>query len=161
MKYCIASINDMSKIIEMKNRVKQRIIKENLPMWLNNYPTDDLLIKDVTLNFGRVIKLNDEVIGYAVLYPSNIEYQDEIADIDDLYSFGRVMIDDNFTGKGIGRFLVNSMIDEAKQNNQRGMLITGDDFNLKAMNLYKSLGFYKIGEKQFPYAYLSIFKLLF
>jgi hypothetical protein len=41
------------------------------------------------------------------------------------------------------------------------MIITGDDFNTKAMNLYKSLGFVKIGEKQFPYAYLSIFKLDF
>ena len=41
------------------------------------------------------------------------------------------------------------------------MIITGDDFNTKAMNLYKSIGFVKIGEKQFSYAYLSIFKLDF
>ena len=71
------------------------------------------------------------------------------------------MVDDNYTGIGIGRFLIESIINEVKSKNQKGMIITGDDFNTKAMNLYKSLGFVKIGEKQFPYAYLSIFKLDF
>ena len=53
------------------------------------------------------------------------------------------------------------MISEAKTLVQKGMLITGDDFNTKAMNLYKGLGFNKIGEKQFSYAYLSVFILNF
>ena len=145
----------------MKNRVKQRIIKANLPMWLNGYPLDEYLTEDVMNSFGRVIELDGNIVAYAVLYPSHIEYENEIENIVDLYSFGRVMVDDGYTGMGIGKFLVTNMINEAKSLNQKGMLITGDDFNTKAMNLYKSLGFVKIGEKQFPYAYLSIFKLFF
>ena len=38
MKYQIASKDNINEIILMKNRVKQRIIKANLPMWLNGYP---------------------------------------------------------------------------------------------------------------------------
>lgn len=161
MIYRTATNDDLKQIIEMKTRVKQRIELANLPMWLNGYPQDELLIEDIRESFGRVIELDDKIVAYAVLYPSYIEYENEIENIVDLYSFGRVMVDDNHTGKGIGRFLVKSMIEEAKSHNQKGMLITGDDFNTKAMNLYKSLGFVKIGEKQFPYAYLSIFKLIF
>jgi GNAT superfamily N-acetyltransferase len=161
MKYRTAKHEDLKQIIEMKNRVKQRIELAKLPMWLNGYPTDEFLTLDVKDSFGRVIELDGKVVAYAVLYPSYIEYENEIENIVDLYSFGRVMVDDNYTGKGIGRYLVENMIMEAKSHNQKGMLITGDDFNTKAMNLYKSLGFVKIGEKQFSYAYLSIFKLIF
>ena len=120
-----------------------------------------MIIEDILNNHGRVIIYDNKVVAYAVLYPSVFEYQNEIDDIDNRYSFGRVMVDDNYTGKGIGRFLIESIINEVKSKNQKGMIITGDDFNTKAMNLYKSLGFVKIGEKQFPYAYLSIFKLDF
>lgn len=161
MKYQIASKDNTNEIISMKNRVKQRIIKANLAMWLNGYPLDEMIIEDVLNNHGRVIIFDNKVVAYAVLYPSIFEYQNEIDDIDNRYSFGRVMVDDNYTGKGIGRFLIESIINEVKSKNQKGMIITGDDFNTKAMNLYKSLGFVKIGEKQFPYAYLSIFKLDF
>ena len=161
MKYQIASKDNTNEIISMKNRVKQRIIKANLPMWLNGYPLDEMIIEDVLNNHGRVIIFDNKVVAYAVLYPSTFEYQNEIDDIDNRYSFGRVMVDDNYTGIGIGRFLIESIINEVKGKNQKGMIITGDDFNTKAMNLYKSLGFVKIGEKQFPYAYLSIFKLDF
>ena len=161
MKYQIASKDNTNEIISMKNRVKQRIIKANLAMWLNGYPLDEMIIEDVLNNHGRVIIFDNKVVAYAVLYPSVFEYQNEIDDIDNRYSFGRVMVDDNYTGIGIGRFLIESIINEVKGKNQKGMIITGDDFNTKAMNLYKSLGFVKIGEKQFPYAYLSIFKLDF
>lgn len=161
MRYEVATKNQINDIIEMKNRVKQRIINQNLPMWLNGYPLDEYIYDDIKKNYGRVIIIDNRIAGYAAFYPSNDEYKEEINDINDRYSFGRVMVDDAFLGRGIGKFLVTSMINEAKNRGYTGMIITGDDFNTKAMNLYKSVGFIKIGEKQFPYAYLSIFKLDF
>ncbi len=161
MIYEIATKNDLKQIIKMKNRVKERIIRQNLPMWLNGYPLDEMIVEDINNNHGRVVKINDKVVAYAVLHPSRYDYEGEIDDIIDRYSFGRVMVDDGCIGMGIGRFLVSSMINEAKSHNQKGMIITGDDFNTKAINLYKSVGFSKIGEKQFSYAYLSVFKLDF
>ena len=161
MIYKTASKNMINDILSMKNRVKERIVRENLPMWLNGYPLDEMIIEDIENDHGRVVILNDKVIAYAVLYPSTFEYEGEIMDIEDRYSFGRVMVDEGYTGLGIGRFLIESLITEVKSKNQKGMIITGDDFNTKAMNLYKSVGFTKIGEKEFSYAYLSIFKLDF
>lgn len=153
--------SDFEEIIEMKNRVKQRIISKNLPMWLNGYPNDEYILDDLNNNYGRIIKIENKIVGYAAFYSSISEYDGELNDIDDRYSFGRVMVDDGYTGLGIGKFLVSSMIAEAKTICNKGMLITGDDFNEIAINLYKKLGFKKIEEKQFSYAYLSVFKLDF
>ena len=82
MKYQIASKDNTNEIISMKNRVKQRIIKANLAMWLNGYPLDEMIIEDVLNNHGRVIIFDNKVVAYAVLYPSTFEYQNEIDDID-------------------------------------------------------------------------------
>ena len=46
----------------MKNRVKKRIINENLPIWLNGYPTDELLEEDVLNNYGRVVEIDSKII---------------------------------------------------------------------------------------------------
>ena len=56
---------------------------------------------------------------------------------------------------------LGQMILEAQTMNVEGMGILADDCNIKAVNLYRKHGFIKEGEKQFPYAYLSIFGLYF
>ena len=48
MIYRIANENDLKQIIKMKNNVKERIIKQKLPIWLNGYPLDEYIIQDVT-----------------------------------------------------------------------------------------------------------------
>ena len=71
------------------------------------------------------------------------------------------MVNDGYTGMHIGDFLVKSMIEEAKGLDVEGMCITADDFNVKAMNLYRKYGFVVEGEQQFPYAYLVKLGLYF
>ena len=161
MDYKIARLSDLEEILIMKNKVKERIINENLKIWLNSYPQDELILEDIKNNLGRIIVVDNEIIAYAAFYTAISEYDGLIPDLDNLQSYGRVMVKEGFTKKGIGSFLVESMINEAKRLNRKGMLITVDDFNFKAVNLYKKYGFVKIGEQQFPYAYLSIYKLLF
>ena len=161
MIYRNANLNDYNQIVTMKNRVKERVIKENLPIWLNGYPLDAYIMDDINETYGRVIELNDKIVAYAAFHPAHIDYKNYISEIENYYSYGRVMVDDGYTGLGIGKFLINSMLNEAKSLNQKGMIIAADDCNIKAVNLYKSFGFIKINEIQFPYAYLSIFKLDF
>ena len=161
MIYRTATPNDITNIINMKNRVKQRIITENLPIWLNGYPLDEFIMEDIEQSHGRVIEIEGKIAAYSVFYPSNIEYEEYLNNFDNHYSFGRVMVDNNFLGMGVGRFLIKSMILEAKSLNQKGMIITADDCNTRAVNLYKSFGFLKESEFQFPYAYLSVFRLEF
>ena len=161
MIYRIASTKDYKQIIMMKNRVKERVIKENLPIWLNGYPLDEMIVEDIENNYGRVIEIENKIVAYAAFHPSYIDYEGYIENITKYYSYGRVMVDDGCTGLGIGKYLITNMINEAKSLNQKGLIIAADDCNIRAVNLYKSVGFTKIDEIAFPYAYLSIFKLEF
>ena len=71
------------------------------------------------------------------------------------------MVCNDYLNKGVGKFLVKSMIEEAKTLNVNGMGILVDSCNIKALNLYKSFNFTKEGERQFPFAYLDIYTLYF
>ena len=161
MIYRIATLNDLNEIIIMKNKVKQRIINQNLPMWLNGYPLDEYIIDDIKSNEGRVIEINGKIVSYSCFHHASKEYGNGVFKKDNVMSFGRLMVDDGYVGKHIGDYMVKSMIEEAKSLNVEGVGILADDFNVKAMNLYKKYGFNIEGARQFPYAYLTILGLYF
>ena len=71
------------------------------------------------------------------------------------------MVCNEYLSQGVGRYLVNQMILEAKKLKAEGLGIAADECNTKATKLYKSLGFTKEGEKDFGYAYLEIYGLYF
>ena len=148
-------ISEINEILIMKNNVKKRIIESAMPMWLNGYPLDEMIIEDVNLGDARIIELGGKIVAYAHFCHASKEYDAGTFKKDNLQTFGRVMVDDGYTGKHIGDYLVKCMIDESKSLGVLGIGITGDDFNVKAMNLYKKHGFVKEGEEQFPYAYLT------
>ena len=85
MLYRNANINDYNQIVLMKNRVKERVIKENLPIWLNGYPLDEYLMDDINNNFGRVIELNYQIVAYAAFHPASIDYKEYIENKDNYY----------------------------------------------------------------------------
>lgn len=161
MIYRVASKEDVKDIIIMKNNVKKRIIQSNLAIWLNGYPLDEMILEDVENNQGRVVEIDGKVVAYAHFCHCSYEYDPGTFKKDNLQTFGRVMVNDGYTGKHVGDFLVRSMIEEAKKLNVDGMGIAADDINIKAVNLYRKYGFIKEGERDFPYAYLSLLGLYF
>ena len=161
MIYRVPKISEIEEIIVMKNNVKKRIIESGMPMWLNGYPLDEMIVEDVNLGDARVIELDGKVVAYAHFCHASKEYENGTFKKDNLQTFGRVMVNDGYTGKHIGDFLVKNMIEESKTLNVEGICITADDFNIKAMNLYQKYGFVVEGEQQFPYAYLVKLGLYF
>ena len=160
MIYRKATNDDINNIIAMKNKVKQRIIEENLSIWLNGYPLDELIKEDIENNEGRVVEISGEIVAYSVFNHCNREYKNAFKK-ENLQSFGRVMVKEGYTGKHIGDFLVSKMIEEARTLNVDGLGITVDAINIKAVNLYKKHGFVKEGEELFPWAYLDKYVLYF
>ena len=47
MVYQKAVLSDFDKIVKMKDEVKQRIIDEKLPIWLNGYPINEMIKDDI------------------------------------------------------------------------------------------------------------------
>ena len=58
MIYQKAVLSDYDEIVVMKDLVKQRIINENLPIWQNGYPQDELLEEAINL-FGDDIIIEE------------------------------------------------------------------------------------------------------
>ena len=120
----------------MKDEVKERIIKENLPIWKNNYPLNEMLQEDIYHGEGRVIVIDNKVVAYACFHKSEKEYEKGMFKKDNLMSFSRIMVCNEYVGKHIGDFLVKNMILESKSLNKNGLAIAVDACNIKALNLY-------------------------
>lgn len=161
MDYQVAVKAQLAEILQMKNRVKARVIAEHLPIWQNGYPLDEFIIEDIAKGEGRVVVLEGKVVAYAHFHTStdDEDYPAGTFLSEPTQSFGRLMVDDGHTGQGIARFLIAKMIEEAKNLPVKGMGILVDDCNTKAVKLYQSFGFQKEGEGQFPFAYLDIYGL--
>ena len=161
MQYRLAKLKDLEEIIQLKNEVKERIIKENLAIWLDGYPFDSMLEEDIEKGNGRVLEENGKIIGYACFHPASEEYPLDTFKKKNLMSFGRIMISNEYVGKHCGSMLVSKMIEEAKTKHVEGLGILADACNSKAVRLYERYGFQKEGSQQFPWAYLDIYGLYF
>lgn len=161
MKYAIAQRMDIKAILSLKNQVKKRILLEGLPIWLDGYPSDELIIEDVERGFGRVGIENGNIICYASLYHSIKDYPADTFQKENTLSFGRIMVCNDYLGKHSASFLVSEMIKEAKRKSYAGIGILVDSCNRRALKLYEGYGFLKEGSRQFPYAYLDIYGLYF
>ena len=161
MKYLIPTMENLEEIIKLKNEVKQRVIKENLPIWQHGYPLDEMIIDDINNQEGRIVVIDNKIVAYSCFHHAEKEYGKGVFKKDNVQSFGRLMVSDKYVGKHIGDFLVKSMIEESKTLGVEGMGILVDECNIKAYSLYKKYGFNKEGAQQFPFAYLDILGLYF
>lgn len=163
MVYRKATEKDLAEIIDMKNRVKEQIIREGLPIWQHGYPLDSMIQEDIQRGEGRVMEAEEdgEIVAYAVFHPSLEEYPAGTFGSDRMQSFGRLMVKTAYAGRHIGQTFVREMIREARQLGVDGMGILADACNSRALHLYTKFGFRKEGSAQFPYAYLDIYALYF
>ena len=159
--YRKATLNDLDEIIAVKNKVKEKVIEENLPIWQNEYPQDELIKEDIDNSFGRVIEVDGIIVSYATYHPALYEYDKSTFPNDNVMSFGRVMTRTDQTKKGYASLLIEKMIEETKENNIPGLGILVDSFNQKALSIYLKHGFKYIGTNSFPWAVLDIYYLSF
>lgn len=157
--YKVAKKEDLNEIILMKNDVKEKVIKENLPIWQNGYPQDELIDEDIDNGFGRVLVVDNEIVSYATYHPALYEYDKGTFPIDDVMSFGRVMTKVTKTKQGFATKLIEEMIKETKEKKIPGLGILVDDFNKKALNIYLKFGFQYLKTSEFPWAVLDVYYL--
>ena len=161
MTYRKTTQQDLDVVLALKNQVKARVIAENLAIWQDGYPQDQLIVDDFANGFGRVVEIDGRIVGYATFHPAHYEYPKDTFKSNNVMSFGRVMVANDFVGKHVGSFLVKSMIAEARNLGYAGVGILVDDFNTRATQLYYHLGFVKEGRNLFPWAELDILALYF
>ena len=110
------------------------VVKILIDSFSNNYDREinDSIFSSDEVD-GIVALENEIVVGYASIhYLKKITRKSGI--IED------VVVKENQRGKGIGKLLVNNLIEKAKQNNCDKIILSSSEKNLK---FYQKLGFQK------------------
>ena len=91
-----------------------------------------------------VMEEDNKIIGYM-----NITYNLDILSNKKYALFNYICIDENYTGRGFGKDLVNYGINVCIEKNINYIRLTSKDKRFKAISLYKKLGFERIDTNTF------------
>jgi ribosomal-protein-alanine N-acetyltransferase len=89
-----------------------------------------------------VAKFDDQVVGYTCLWVILDELQ-----------IGNIAVEKDFRKKGIGKKLMDQILEEAENNGCHRITLDVRESNLDAIELYKKFGFQKIGKRKNYYRY--------
>lgn len=128
------------------------------------FPSKEKAIKAIEKNLEKdgctkvIYDNNDNIIGILILYTSKTKQKTHfkslklliveildyfvICDIkkDDMY-IAEIAIDENFRSKGYGTKVIKDVIDYAKKNHYKRVILDADFRNPKAKALYEKIGF--------------------
>ena len=117
------------------------LIKNNLKSDFDDFWNENILKQELlnTDSIFLVVKdtISDEILGFA-----GIEIVLDEAELMD------IVIRKNKRGLGIGKSLMEKIINIAKENNIKILKLEVNEKNLIAINLYKSLGFKQTGIRE-------------
>lgn len=99
--------------------------------WASNRPKD-IIQKSIDNSICYGVYVQNVQVGFARI----------ITDYATVYYICDVIIDEKFRGKGLGKRLINTIVDDEQLKVLTGMLLTSD-----AHGLYEHFGFVKSGEK--------------
>ena len=133
--------DDMQTILEIENNQGIKILsKKSILSELNS-----------TSSFYFITKYDEEIVGYINYYLS--------IDTIDLNS---IVVKKEFQNLGIATFMLNNLIQIAKENNIKNIMLEVRKSNIKAKNLYNKFNFIHIHTRKNYYNDLEdaeIFKL--
>jgi ribosomal protein S18 acetylase RimI-like enzyme len=125
---CDATFMVNSKLVlRAENDVISYTIVDVEP-YQKKYPLTDISNPEKTIFFAY---MNDQLAGQIRI----LKYWNAYAYIDD------VAVDVHFRRQGVGRALINRVIDWAKANNFPGIMLETQNNNVAACRLYESCGF--------------------
>lgn len=157
MEYLIAKNIDLEECLELKKSVIKRLEDMGLYIWNENYPNDKLFDEDIKSGNSRIVKINNEIVAYGVLDIAKNEFGEDVFSVPNVYSISRLMVKSGLTGKHIGTFFVNKMIDEAANKGSKGIGVMVHPINLGAIAFYEKLGFKFDDRKCYPYGDFSTY----
>ena len=161
MNYEKACQSDILECIKLKNNVISHLKSIGVNIWDEDYPSDELIENDIMFSNARVVKNEGEIIAYLCFYDPNIEYNEYPFKEEKLYTFSRLMVKENYTGKHVGTFLVQNVLNEIRSIGAKGCGILVHPINKVAINFYNKIGFKFEQTKLYDFGTFHNFTFLF
>lgn len=161
LRYCLPCSKDIDTCNNLKKEVIARLNSLNLPLWNEEYPSDELIKEDIESGRGRIIVNDeDEIIAYASVAPTIEEFDEEVFLASNLLAFSRLMVKTGYENQGVATYFIKQIIDEAKTKGYKGIGIMVHPINERAIKLYEKLGFKFERRKQYFYGEYDTYSYL-
>lgn len=144
MNITLAKLEDLKQIQEMYTKIIENMYKNNIKIWNEYYP-NIVFASDIKNKNLYLLKENNNIIGAFVLCEhKNIEKDIKWKNINEkAYILNRLGVSVNYLHQGIGKLLVKSACEIAKNNNAKYLRLLVDETNIPAINLYKKCNLIK------------------
>jgi len=116
--------------------------------WTEEYPSDATIDFDLSRESLFVLRSGDGIIGAV-----SIDDDEEVnvlacwnKELEPEAEFSRIAVRTDMQGRGIGKILVRSVMEEMKKRGFRGVHILVNRYNTAALKLYDAFDFKNVGE---------------
>lgn len=146
------NLSYLEPLTDILSRVVQHLISKGIDQWDDNYPTKEILIRDLESQWAYGLFCDSRLAGYIVLN----EYQDkEYAEIPWQHTSGaqliihRLFIDPQFQGKGLAQKMLAFAETFAEKNCYSSIRLDAFPANKAAVKLYEKSSYEMRGTVRF------------
>jgi GNAT superfamily N-acetyltransferase len=148
-----AEYSDAKGIWRILEQGIQRRKADGSNQWQDGYPNPEVVQQDIEKGVGFVLMHGDEVAGYICL---SINDEPVYADIEgkwlsdgDFVVYHRVVVSDDFLGKGVGKRLLEEAENFARAHKIPSLRADTNYDNAAMLHLFDTLGYNYCGEVYF------------
>lgn len=146
MEFRKATIEDMPKIMNIFKQAQAYFKENKIDQWQNNYPNEDVIIKDIENNDSYVIVEDDNIV--ATIYASfdeektyNKIYDGHWITKGDYCVIHRVAVDNTYKGKGLFSQLIKNVEKLCAPKGISTIKVDTHEDNMTMQNTLKKNGF--------------------
>ncbi len=152
MEFVKGRVQDIDEIGRLYDALCDYLFENmNYPGWIKGvYPVRDTAGAGVNTNTLFVAKTGEKIIGTVILNGvPEVGYEDAkwtfLTDYSDVYVVHTLAAHPDYLKFGVGKFLLQSCIDYAKEHGIRALRLDVNEENGPAIKLYEAYGFQYIG----------------
>ena len=155
----MATVADRAAAWSIISRQQELMRRQGRNQWQQGYPNPEVIADDVQQEIGRVLVLDDQVVGYCALIYSGEPCYDTIegrwlTDSDSAHCrysvVHRIGIDPDFANRGLALRFLELLMDESRDDGCESMRIDTNNDNVQMLHILPKLGFTRCGNVVLP-----------
>lgn len=145
----IGKIDDLYDVLTMLELCKKDLKLRHLNVWDENYPTTEMIYKDLESKKSVVNVIDGKVVAFLVMLPKKRDdYEEVYHDHDNYCLVKRVMVHPDYRRRG----LAQEILEFVETQGFSSIRLTTRNTNVYSVNLYKKMGYSVVSEVEYPWA---------
>ena len=142
-----ATTSDLPQLVALTQDCAKKLIRQGIFQWNENYPSKEILERDIELGQIWKLEMNTVIVGMIVLTEiEDSEYKNVnwlTKSLNNLYVH-RLAVWPNYQGKGFARKLMDFAEEYAKENNYKSVRLDTFSQNKSNQKFYETRNYIKL-----------------